>query len=938
MPTGEDAPMAVPAPASLILGRDRELKLLREAVGATADGGGGCLIVTGLAGIGKTRLLADAAARARGTNLAVGASRATELDQVAPLTTLLAALRQVGPPPVDLARLGGHEGDRFWYVERLTEALEDYTAERPLLVVIDDAQWTDELSLLALRVLVPALSSSPVRWLLARRPVPARSAAQETIDWLVGQGAEELVLGPLDDRSVRGLCAAVLDADVDATVLALADRCGGNPFLLNQLLGTLRDAGQILVSDGVATVVGDDLPTGFVAAVEQRLRGLSELARRLLKAGAVLGRPFPLHAAARLVGARTVELLPAADEAVGAGLLTVDGENLAFSHDLIREAIYNSTSAPIRAAMHREAAAGASPGESAGHLIRGGSGTGHSSVEVLRRAATEVAGQAPGTAATLVMLALEKLGPDDDARIQLSADAVGLLSSAGRVVEARELGVAALRRDLDPTTEATLLLGLAEVLKQDGNNEEAVEYAVRGLSAPGVPDAIRAQLYAIQAHALMYDLDDVSGVDRAGAEAHLLGTLAGEAGAAALGLTARTLAAQVEGRLDDALTYAREAVALVDRVGGSARRWHPRIWFGSALTSADLFAEAEQTYTVGRREADALGTAWSQPLWHYYYATLLSLRGKLDEAAAEAEAGLRIADQLSARQLRVPILALLTRLAIVQGQQTLAREHMRGMQALLDEGITAAPEDIAWVRVVYADAEDNPVDALNAVADVVRRFPGRLLLFANDPTAAPTLVRLAIRTGDLDVARATARAARELADRNPAITSLAGAARHATGLLDRDPRDLHAAMAHFQESPRPLALASAMEDVAMVEHAAGHRVRAVQLLEDALDLQRSLGAQRAVARLERRLEAMGTRGGHPAKAEPTSVLAGLTRAERDVALLVGRGMTNRQAAESLFISPHTVDSHLRHIFAKLGINRRVELVRLIARLGEETVG
>jgi DNA-binding CsgD family transcriptional regulator len=68
------------------------------------------------------------------------------------------------------------------------------------------------------------------------------------------------------------------------------------------------------------------------------------------------------------------------------------------------------------------------------------------------------------------------------------------------------------------------------------------------------------------------------------------------------------------------------------------------------------------------------------------------------------------------------------------------------------------------------------------------------------------------------------------------------------------------------------------------------------------------------------------------------VLAGLTRAERDVARLVARGLTNRQVAEQLFISPHTVDSHIRHIFGKLGINRRVELARLVARTDGEPVG
>src|SRR5262249_6441169 len=154
--------------------------------------------------------------------------------------------------------------------------------------IIDDAQWTDEFSALALRVLVPALSSSPVRWLLARRPVPATSAAQDCVDWLVEQqGATQVHLKPLGDAAIGRPCDHVLRSAADATVLEQATRSQGNPFLLEQLLSALRATGQIAVSAGVATVVGDELPSSFLTAVEQRLRGLAPETGKLLRAGSI---------------------------------------------------------------------------------------------------------------------------------------------------------------------------------------------------------------------------------------------------------------------------------------------------------------------------------------------------------------------------------------------------------------------------------------------------------------------------------------------------------------------------------------------------------------------------------------------------------------------------------------------------------------------------
>ncbi|HKS99194.1 MAG TPA: AAA family ATPase, partial [Rugosimonospora sp.] len=522
-----------------LVGRGAELDELCEMLHRTAAGAGGCAVLTGPPGIGKTRLLEEVTRRAGELGLATAAGRASELDRVMPLTTLVSTLSRCRPEPVELGALRDQAEDRHWYVERLREALEEYAARRPLLVVLDDAQWTDEFSVLALRVLVPGLASSPVRWLLARRPVPATSAAQHAIDWLVDNGAVEMRLGPLDEESVTELCGNVLGATPDATVLLTAASGHGNPFLLEQSLSALRATGQILIRDGVATVVGDELPSGFLAAVQQRLRGLSPEALRLLRAGTVFGRPFTVHAAAQLAGGRAVDLLVAADEVTAAGLLVEQDNLLTFAHDLLRQAVYNNMSGPVRAALHWEAAAvvraeGCSAVEVAEHLMRSGYAGDREAVRVLRTAAAQVSAHAPGTAADLVVYALRVLDGHDPARAELSADAVRLLASAGRLVEAREVGEAALHNGLDPTTEAALLLGLAEALKHAGQNAAAVQYARRALTRPCVPDPLRAQLYAIEAHALLYG-DDMPGADRAGAEADRLGTASGEHAASVFG-------------------------------------------------------------------------------------------------------------------------------------------------------------------------------------------------------------------------------------------------------------------------------------------------------------------------------------------------------------------------------------------------------------------
>src|SRR5256885_267848 len=444
-------------------------------------------------GMGTPRRLAEARGRAQALGLAVAPGAGIELDRAAPLRSLRCALRAARPRPVDLAALTEHTADRMWYVDRLGDALEEYAAHQPLLVLLDDAHWCDELSALALRVLVSRLSSSPLRWLLARRTVPV-CPGQDAIDWLVANGAQETRLRPLGDDAAQELCARVLGATPDATVLALAAGGRGNPFLLVHYLAALKAAGQILVHGGVASVVGGDLPSSFLSAVGQRLRGLSGEALRLLQAGSVFRRPFAMHQAARLIGINAAAVVPAAEETVAAGILIERGTALAFQHDLLRQAVYDNLPGPVRATMHREAAAvvqaeGSAPAEVAEHLVRAGPRGQRAALDVLRAAAEGVAADAPSAAADMLVHALRLLPGDDPQRSGLKATAVGLLAAAGRVAEALELGESTLRGEVDVRTRATVLLGLAEALKHAGQNQAAADYARRALAEPGVVPA-----------------------------------------------------------------------------------------------------------------------------------------------------------------------------------------------------------------------------------------------------------------------------------------------------------------------------------------------------------------------------------------------------------------------------------------------------------------
>jgi DNA-binding CsgD family transcriptional regulator len=211
----------------------------------------------------------------------------------------------------------------------------------------------------------------------------------------------------------------------------------------------------------------------------------------------------------------------------------------------------------------------------------------------------------------------------------------------------------------------------------------------------------------------------------------------------------------------------------------------------------------------------------------------------------------------------------------------------------------------------------------------------RLSLFPLFPMEAaddPLLVRIALAAGDHELAEAASALAARRYEINPGpVSSVAAAAAHSRGLLLRSARDLEDAVAMLASGPRPLALAAALEDLGLARLADGDRDGAIEVFDRALRICVDAGAARDAARARKQLRELGIRRRVPSLDRPRLGWESLTTAELQVARLAAGGYTNRGIADSLFLSPHTVNTHLRHVFDKLDVRSRVDLTRVVER-------
>jgi DNA-binding CsgD family transcriptional regulator len=251
-----------------------------------------------------------------------------------------------------------------------------------------------------------------------------------------------------------------------------------------------------------------------------------------------------------------------------------------------------------------------------------------------------------------------------------------------------------------------------------------------------------------------------------------------------------------------------------------------------------------------------------------------------------------------------------------------------------ERGTPAVRRHAGWLLALYAIADGDAAAAQKWVRAEVDQ-DGRPILprFPMDIADEVQLARIALASDDGELAQLALAKARRRAALNPAVASIVATAAHVSGLLEGSPEDLEEATKLFEHGPRRLEHASALEDLG-VSLVPTNRDAAIDAFSRALATYVEIGAAWDARRVRKRLRGLGVRRRIvPAEPELTG-WAAITGSELAVARLVVEGLTNREVAERLFVSPHTVNSHLRHVFAKLGINSRVELARM-ARMARD---
>lgn len=978
-------PFATSAPGiGPLVAREHLLQRLWSEVAASAAQGMRAAVVRGPAGSGKTRVLEAFAERARsgGATVMPGRSAAVGGHPYAALGDALAAyvrgsapaagqLRAAGAALPALVPALGHPADppgrpdSLAVVQALFALVRQITGRRPLVVVVDDAHLADTETCEALSTLARHAADLPWTLVLGWRDPAGESsqAARRFLDQLRRErAAVELGLDPLDSAAAGELVAALIGDGLPAPGLvdALHVRSAGNPYHLTEMVRWLRDTGR-LRRTGLQWVAvpgsEEELPPSIEEALRERMAGLSVPARSVLEWLAVGGGDHPLALIGEVSGLDEPTLAAALDELDRSGMATSVSSRRAdyrIQHPLVGESAYREMGPARRRLAHRAFGdalerRGAGVGAVAGHRVRAADpGDAQAITTVLAAAQEAEAGIHVSQAAAWYEQVLElTVSPEDPARL-LALDRLSDIAVHSGRVEAGTRAVEELlaRAGDDQVRRVTLLRRLATARVVAGDSDGAREAIEEGLAraaaaggAAGGQEAARLLAELAMVAQMTLPVDELLAVVVRGREA------ARAAGAAGPEVVCRAFEAIAIADLGDPGRGAELALA----AGRDAAAAGEVVAFGYAVVAGALcemvagrFDSAITALTALLPMVDEVGLLWGAAWAHSLMGQALHLTG---DVPGSLQACLR-AEELARRShsatvVPLPVVGVASALAVM-GRRELALERLAEARGLLDEVRVPFFEPWYWQGCGLVAELDGDWEA-----------------------AAGHYQRLADavdRRGDVAQAAMKARL----------VAALARAGRAADALERAD-----AILRVAEERDMPLALASVGLARALALSRAGRLEEAVDAAQDALQLSGQIDGQllrtQACAVLGEVLVAAGRRGegrdrlleahagfaamgfevertrlavllaplGVPARAlqaapevGPAAVPAGpldpLSPREREVADLASTGLSSRSVALRLGVSERTVENHLQHIYAKLGLHSRAELIALVA--------
>ncbi len=902
-----------------IVGRDEDRATVEAFVGR-ADGGASALVLEGEAGIGKSTLWLAGVEAARSRGLRVLQSRPVEAERGlahAGLGDLFEdALAEVAPlistprrRALEIALLREEATDDSVDHRALGVAVRDVldllSERKPILLAVDDVQWLDPSSSRALAFALRRLAASPVLVLLARRLVAG--AAPAGLEQALEAGrVDQLPVGPLSVGALHRLLRDRFGRSfARQTLLRIHERSGGNPFFALELA-------RVLDVD-IDPLEPLPVPERLDELVRARLAALPSVTRDALALASALGTPS--ESLLERAGVAPDALAPA----VAAHLIERENGTIRFTHPLLSSVLYLDLGDERRSVHGRIARIVQDPLLRARHLALSTDAPDAPAAAVLEDAATLAAERgAAAAAADLAEQALRLTPPDDrDDRCRRALAAGRLHRAAGEWTRARTIAADLLAEsDIGPLRAEALLL-LAELEGLDPAVvllEEAVREAT---SRPPLQALIQCRL---------------------------------------------AWAARFKGFVG-ALEHARAALAIADDLADDALRIDALAILtslGCAVGDPDAPAHAARAHDL----ASAVGDPGLLFKANDAIATVLETRRSVEEARALME---REYEQWRERDelLASKALILLAHVELWGGRWQLAAEYAdRGYELAVQYGL-----EVPWIHVPIAviAAHRGQLEIARAHSERALRL-GEEQIGLHTPVHLATLGLVALQGGDLHEAL-------DWFGESEATTTRLGWGEagkrwwvpdHVEALLALDrPDDAELIIDAWEADARRLERAWVLAHVTrcrgLVAAARGDVSEAASLLEDAVTehetVRDAFGRARAllalgvVRRRERQksaardaistalceFERLGaatwieTARSELGRIGGRTRIEGLTPAERRVAVLVAEGRTNREVAAALFLGQRTVETHLTHVYAKLGVRSRAELARTYRR-------
>ncbi|WP_173097106.1 ATP-binding protein [Actinomadura verrucosospora] len=899
----------------MLYGRDGELATIDRLLGQVREGRGRTLVLRGEAGIGKTALLDHAAAEASGMRVLRGTGVEYESGMpYAGLHMLLGRhLNRIDSLPDAQARalrsafnMGARQeadgGDRFLVGLAVLTLLADLAEEKPLLCMVDDAQWLDGPSAEALLFAARRLEAEPVALLFAARDPDAPE--------FPAPGLPEMRLRGLDRAAATELLArhaAELPRHVHHEVLAAAM---GNPLVLLELPG-LRTQ-----------------PHDGSSAYERIRRSY---------AGRIAELPEP---------SRTLVLLVAADDAAGIGAITGAAERLGASvgdlepaerrgllrstadgrlevrHPLVRTAVYGDAPLSLRLAAHRALAETyrerGDRCHRAWHLARSVAGPDESVAAVLESTAGAERETGGDASAAAMYESAAALSPGPGARGRRLAAAARAYAFAGMPDRAADLAARAEPDLADPLARADLTLIRASLAdEQDRTKEASRMFAETAASVADLDPATSGYLF-FQAAGAAANAGDFASVDAIAAR----GTELGLPNASHLRALARVFAGQnplaPPGDLTASLAALRELMDAMTLCYGPRDRVRAGLWhimIGDFEGAAEAAAELERRY----RAQGAIGLLASVLMIRSRAQLMLGRHRDARTAAAE---GLRIAADTGQHRIRVYLATVLGLLAAIEGDEETCAEQT---EEALARGVPPSSVHAAAARALLDLGHGRHEAALSRLSDMVAG-PNRLGAIAS----LPDLVEAAVRAGRPELGRDAAGWYADWAGQIGWPWAEAVALRCTALLAPDDAADTAFAQAVEVHRKGGTPFERARTELLYGEwlRRARRRNDARAQLHSALEAFERLGAAPWAERARAELRAAGESLAAGAGPGGDDLAARLTPQELQAVRLAAAGLSNREIGAQLFLSPRTVGYHLYKAYPKLGVASRGELARL----------